>query len=382
MSILVIGGTSFIGRATVEALLRDGHAITLCNRGETPNPFGDRVQRITCDRRKRPATLMHALRKGWDVVIDFVAFDPEDVDPILTVGASCISHLYVFISSDSAYMAVSPSKFVRHDGGLIEASDADGENDPERASQDEYGADKLATEMALRRWVSQHAACPRVVALRLPDVIGPHENTGRLHKLLHKLLRGRRVGTSINDQPGLGEFLPLSVVAAGDVATAICALVSQGAQTTRHEAQALPEHTPAALPPFSALHVCTDERPTWVELVNLAAAMLREAGCDVGTPQFARERDTGFVSVDVGALDNTAAKAALCGWAPAPLVERMREAVSWWVQTVGAHAQPRPSEDAHFRFNFELAADRTLPPTTSEAASEETKRPRTNTETE
>ena len=51
MRVLVLGGTQFIGRASVGALLSRGHAVTVLNRGRSPNPFGAAVSHIACDRR-------------------------------------------------------------------------------------------------------------------------------------------------------------------------------------------------------------------------------------------------------------------------------------------------------------------------------------------
>ena len=48
--------------------------------------------------------------------------------------------------------------------------------------------------------------------------------------------------------------------------------------------------------------------------------------------RFDEARDTRFVSVDCGALDNGAAARLLPGFAPAPLALRLRETVAWWLQ--------------------------------------------------
>ena len=48
--------------------------------------------------------------------------------------------------------------------------------------------------------------------------------------------------------------------------------------------------------------------------------------------QFDEARDTRFVSVDCGALDNGATARLLPGFGPAPLALRLRETVAWWLQ--------------------------------------------------
>ena len=363
MHVLVIGGTQFIGRATVSALLSHGHNVTVLNRGRTPNPFGSCVRVAQCNRREQPEVLLAVLREtgGWDAVIDFLAFEPSDVAPIIEAGACCMRR-YILISTDSIYMAVSPEHYVKSPAGaLLESSDANGRADPARARDDEYGADKLSTEVALRAAAeksdssgSNNRAMPPMVALRLPDVVGPYENTGRLEKLLLKLLKGRRVGALINDhQPAAGNSL-ISVVAAADVASAVCAALEQSL-TSRlwcgHSASSdlASSGDTSSGGKLSALHVCADEKVSWPELVCLFDAALRQhESLDVPALRLDASRDSGFVSVDCGALDNGLAKACL-DWAPAPLEQRVLESVDWWLaemragfERISSHTQPHP----------------------------------------
>ena len=54
MRVLVLGGTQFVGRAIVDALLASGHEVTLTNRGQSPptasDIWGDAVTFIAGDR--------------------------------------------------------------------------------------------------------------------------------------------------------------------------------------------------------------------------------------------------------------------------------------------------------------------------------------------
>ena len=366
--VLVIGGTSFIGRATVSALLSRGHDVTVCNRGKSSNPFDGRVSHVRCDRRRSPDVLLATLRLGWAVVVDFVAFEPNDVAAVTEAGGGCIGR-YVFISTDSIYMAVDPASFLRAENNrLLESSDAQYVASADRAREDEYGADKLAAEAVLRgatstaadTTVSAAAAAAssptaplRVLALRLPDVIGPHENTGRLHKLLVRLLRGRSIGTAICGEAGAGRTRPIGMVGAADVAEAVCAAVRCGEGGGGGEGGG---------DAFVACHVCSDETPTWVELVEMAASELQRLGLDVPAVRLDDGRDSGYVSVDCGPLDNSRAKRELSGgggggcgdggvgdgWSAAPLAERVSEAVEWWVGKMRAEweAEAAAEEEA------------------------------------
>ena len=50
MHVLVIGGNRFMGVSLVWRLLFAGHRVTVCNRGNLADPFGDRVERVRHDR--------------------------------------------------------------------------------------------------------------------------------------------------------------------------------------------------------------------------------------------------------------------------------------------------------------------------------------------
>ncbi len=98
---LVIGGSRFIGRHTVEELLGAGYDVTLFNRGNHANPFDDRVDHLEGDR-----TDDEALRRAHgavdpDLVIDCVAYYPRDVRAATRVFAD--AGAYVYISSGAAY---------------------------------------------------------------------------------------------------------------------------------------------------------------------------------------------------------------------------------------------------------------------------------------
>ena len=116
---LVIGGTQFMGRHVVCLLRARGAHVTLLNRGKSSNPFADdaHVRHLQCDRlndRTRFRELVGAGPPGstesqgmWDAVIDFVCFRRKGMEDIVS-QARCIRH-YVFISTDSVFMACDPA---------------------------------------------------------------------------------------------------------------------------------------------------------------------------------------------------------------------------------------------------------------------------------
>ncbi|MEV7122496.1 NAD-dependent epimerase/dehydratase family protein [Kitasatospora griseola] len=77
-SLLVLGGTRFVGRAVVEAALADGYRVTMFNRGLTdPGLFADAgVETLIGDRTEDLSALDG---RRWDAVIDVAGYLPEVV---------------------------------------------------------------------------------------------------------------------------------------------------------------------------------------------------------------------------------------------------------------------------------------------------------------
>jgi 2'-hydroxyisoflavone reductase len=107
MRILVIGGTQFMGRETVERLLARGHDVSVLHRRDH-NDFGDGVVRnIQADRGDLQAVSRILGSEPFEAVLDF-AYDWQHgttAAQVEAVARSCGEGLerYVFISSVAAY---------------------------------------------------------------------------------------------------------------------------------------------------------------------------------------------------------------------------------------------------------------------------------------
>ena len=79
--VLVIGGTQFIGRASVMALARSGADLTLINRGRTPCEWLDELplRVVQCNRHSPGFAAFLASEAPWDAIVDFISFCPADV---------------------------------------------------------------------------------------------------------------------------------------------------------------------------------------------------------------------------------------------------------------------------------------------------------------
>ena len=184
MQVLVLGGSRFIGRAIVERLLREGHAVTLLNRGVSPDPFGTRVRRIVGDRRD-PATIERAItRRDYDAVVDVTAYHERDTELLVRVLGGRIGH-FVHISTASVYL-------IRE--GLLppfRESDFHGRLSPRSATGDSawlYAYHKRRSEDALfRAWAADRFP---FTTLRIPMVVGPNDYTRRAAAYLERLAAG------------------------------------------------------------------------------------------------------------------------------------------------------------------------------------------------
>ena len=78
MHILFVGGTGLISTAIARQLLESGHQVTLFNRGKSPSRLPPGAQEIHGDRKDYAAFEETFADKTFDVVVDMVAFHPDD----------------------------------------------------------------------------------------------------------------------------------------------------------------------------------------------------------------------------------------------------------------------------------------------------------------
>ncbi|HEY4095587.1 MAG TPA: NAD-dependent epimerase/dehydratase family protein [Baekduia sp.] len=194
-SLLVLGGSSFVGRALVEEGLARGWAVTTFNRGR--GGWSDpRAQRLIGDR-LGPATLAPLGARDWDLVADTWAGAPRAARDSAVVLAGHVGH-YAYISSCSVY-APPPPFGLDEETATVDAS-------PE-AEETGYAADKRGAELAIAQ-----AFGDRALLARPGLILGPHEDVGRLPWWLARLAAGGEVLA-----PGPAD-LPLQYIDARDLA--------------------------------------------------------------------------------------------------------------------------------------------------------------------
>lgn len=181
-NILVFGGNGFMGAETVERILsqNDNYKVTLINRGnwywDSDTRIKPFVHNIICDRTQLLSvcvSLQSILSDGvyFDFVVDFSAYHPFQITNVLEIFQGMIGR-YIYVSSDSVYEVCEKS----HDGYALETDAVRPVDETVRRelnAKDEYGNEKLGGEEVL---INEDV--PYLI-LRLPDVIGPRDNTLR-----------------------------------------------------------------------------------------------------------------------------------------------------------------------------------------------------------
>jgi len=99
VKMLIVGGTSFVGRAIAWSAWHQGHEVSVFNRGVTPNDLPETIERLTGDRETDLSALAD---RSFDVTVDATAYRPSDVARLATALGDRGGH-YVQISSISAY---------------------------------------------------------------------------------------------------------------------------------------------------------------------------------------------------------------------------------------------------------------------------------------
>jgi nucleoside-diphosphate-sugar epimerase len=103
---LVLGGSVFVGKHTVDALLAAGHEVAVLNRGKTPTELPDEVERLVADRTEIEQLSTTLNGRAWDAVFDVSGFvmaaGGSDISGLLDLLDGHVGH-YVYVSSIMAY---------------------------------------------------------------------------------------------------------------------------------------------------------------------------------------------------------------------------------------------------------------------------------------
>lgn len=245
MRILVLGGTSFVGRAIVDDLRSRGDDVALFTRGKTnPDLFPD-VERLIGDR--DTGEYGSLADRSWDAVVDVSAYVPRHVAQA-TEALDGRGGRYLFISTGSVYDRTKAADSMTEDSPRLAP-----ERGTEEIDAETYGRLKVACEDDVLT-----AYGDRATIVRPGIVAGPHDPTDRFTYWVRRAARGGRVAV-----PGRLEQ-PVQVCDARDLAVLVGALLHTDPPGTYN---AVGPRTPVTL--GELIETCAQAAGTQVELVGV-----------------------------------------------------------------------------------------------------------------
>lgn len=189
-SILILGGTSFVGRHLTELALAQGHRLTLFNRGQSnPGLFAD-VEKLQGDRETDLSALTHAIDQGrrWDAVIDVTGYIPCTVQASAQLLAKATDH-FTYISTVSVYADHKTANFDEaYPLGTLTAEAVAQVKSKNDVTGENYGPLKALCEHEVRQVFGDHA-----LIIRPGLVVGPYDPTDRFTYWPHRVAQGGNV---------------------------------------------------------------------------------------------------------------------------------------------------------------------------------------------
>jgi 2'-hydroxyisoflavone reductase len=262
MRLLVIGGTSFVGRHAVEAAVEQGHEVAVFHRGRTnADLLAGRIDHRVGDRNVPDYASLDG-GETWDAVLDVSAYVPRHVHQLADVLGTRAGH-YVHVSSISAY----DDEVITADEDSPLAADL---ADPsvEEVTGETYGPLKAMCERAgVARFGDD-----RTAIVRPTYVCGAHDPTDRFTYWARRVAAGGDIAV-------LDTTTPLQIVDARDLGAFMVALAT-GAVTGAFDGVG-----PSAV----VTDLLADITPDGVDarFVPLTPEQLEAAG--VGLPLLSRE---------------------------------------------------------------------------------------------
>lgn len=173
-SILILGGTGFIGPHLVKRAVERGHTVSIFTRGRRDAEIPDSVERLVGDRNGKLDAL--AGRK-WDAVVDDSATNPDWVRQSTALLKPNVGQ-YLFTSSTGVYYPYLSNGLVESDAVHTEA------RDPKDGSET-FGTRKAQCEAIVTQAFGRSG-----VVVRPTYIVGPGDYTDRFTYWPVRLARG------------------------------------------------------------------------------------------------------------------------------------------------------------------------------------------------
>lgn len=300
MRILLIGGTVFVGRHLAAELVKQGHELTLFNRGKTRQGLFPGVREVHGD---RDGGLDVLADESFDWVVDTCGYVPRVVGDSAQFFKDRAQH-YLFVSTVSVYPTTDQA-------GIDESGTVAVIEDPETEVVDgrTYGALKALCEERVLEAFGDRALIPR------PGIVmGPEDPTDRFTRWVARIAEG-------------GEFLapedknqPVELIDARDLASWMALQIKNGNCGIFNTAGAMGSMTMGSMIEGCVKGAGASATPRWVGAETLQAA-------DINGPS-----ELPFWLPDPaawGLFQVTSAKAADCGLRYRPLEQTVADTLAW-----------------------------------------------------
>jgi len=301
-SLLILGGTSFLGPQIVEAARAAGYTVTLFNRGKTrPGLFPD-LEKLRGDRN---GNLKALEGRTWDVVVDTSGYVPRHVRDSAVLLKDAVKQ-YIFISTISVYSDTSkPGMDETTAVGTIP------DESTEKVTGETYGPLKALCEKA-----AEKAMPGRVTVIRPGLIVGPEDPTDRFTYWPVRVRRGGEVLAPGSPSDPL-QFIDVRDLAGWTVLTARDGTVGIFNATGPRE----------PLPIGTLLEACktasgSDAAFTWVDAAFLAEQKV-EPWSDMPVWVPPAGDSAGFSRV-------SCARAIAKGLAFRPVAATVKDTLTWW----------------------------------------------------
>jgi nucleoside-diphosphate-sugar epimerase len=325
MKALFIGGTGLISSAVSRLAVERGIELLLLNRGQRGEFFPRGAQQVLADHRDQDAVRKALKGQSFDVVVDWIAYTPEQAAADLALFSGRTGQ-FIFISSASAYQKP-PTHY------LIT------ESTPLANPYWQYSRDKIACEELLLRAYREKSFPVTIVRPSLtygpPQIPAAVSSWTRPWTLVDRMRKGKKVIV-----PGDGTSL-WTMTHNSDLAKGFVGLMGN-ARAIGH-----------------AFHITSDEVLSWNQIYCLIGAA---AGAPPDITHVTSDVIAAFNPEDLGNLigdkaqcgvfDNSKIRSFVPGYmATVPFSEGIRESVRWFE----SHPERRTIDDS-----FNALSDRII----------------------
>jgi 2'-hydroxyisoflavone reductase len=325
-TMLVLGGTGFLGPHVVDAALASGWTVTLFNRGKTNPGLFPELEKLQGDRDGELGALEG---RRWRAVVDTSGYVPRIVRMSAELLAPNVAQ-YVFVSSISAY-ADFTALGLAEDHPVAELADPESEDVPK-----DYGALKAACEAAV-----EQALPGRTLNVRPGYIVGPRDPSDRFTYWVARVDQGGEVlcpGTPAD---------PVQVIDVRDLAAWMVGALEGQHMGVYNLVGPFPPLTMGGLVGACQEHAAAPSTPVWVDEQFLAAQQI-EAGLHM--PIWVPPGEPGFE----GFAQVSAKKALDTGLRTRPISQTVRDTLAWWRE------QPAERREKKMRAGIDLEREKEL----------------------